>query len=67
MLKSSSWVGFTALGNAFKCSRTGWEVESTIINSQMSALASREKVCLEVLPLCDEEAACSGKGHIFWV
>lgn len=67
MLKSSSWVGFTVLGNAFKCSHTGWEGGSTIINSQRSALASREKACLEPLSLCDEEATCSGKGHIFWV
>jgi len=64
VLKSSSWVGFTVLGNAFKCGHAGWEGGNTIINSQRSALASREKTCLS---LCDEEATCSGKGHIFGV
>lgn len=35
MLKSSSWVGFTVLGNAFKCGCTSCEEESTIINTKV--------------------------------
>jgi len=58
-LRSSAWVGFTVLGNAFRCGHISWEEGSTVINSQGPALSFRGRAFLETL---SKEAAHPGKG-----